>query len=279
MRLCAIIITYYPNKSEVIENIERILPGVDHLIIWENTPSQYKNKYSLKDKLKDHQNITFLSTGRNEGIGYPLNRAVEWAKHNGFTHILTMDQDSTWHDIKQFISEVKNLNYKYKIYAPNSLGHSYNDESVEIDFSITSGTLYDLSIFSQIGLFAEELFIDIIDLEFGLRASSAGYKTLLLTRHRLSHQLGYTVKGKYCISSGYSATRRYYIVRNNIWFYRGYSSTLNKTEKKWIKYHVCHEPIRMLINEDHKFIKLISVLKGIFHGLFHPHPFAKYRKV
>lgn len=273
MKLCAIIITYYPNLSEVTENIQKILTGVNHLIIWENTPVSIKHQYSLQDSFKDCENITFLSTGKNEGIAYPLNRAIEWANSKGFTHILTMDQDSCWSDIKKFIYDVNKLHNQYKIFAPNALGHHYYEDNVEVSYSITSGTIYDLSIFNQVGSFSEQLFIDMIDLEFGLRASAAGYKTCLLTRHNLKHQLGYTVKGKYCISSGYSAIRRYYIVRNNLWFYRGYRHVLSKTEKSWIKYHVYREPIRMLINEDHRLKKLISTLKGIIHGLFYSHPF------
>lgn len=279
VKLCAIIITYYPDLEEVINNINKLLPSVDHLIIWENTPSKDSDKNALRNFFRDKSNVSFLSTGRNEGIAYPLNRAIEWSINNKFTHILTMDQDLTWVNLKKFRTDVECIVERYKIFAPNTGGHDTIEPYKETNGSITSGTIYSLSIFNDVGLFCEKLFIDAVDDEFGWRAKLHGYRTCILTRHHLHHKLGYTVKGKWCISTGYSAIRRYHIIRNNVWFYRAYSKTFDSGQKNWImgnlRYFVCKEPFKVILNENKKCSKISASIKGLIHGIFYPHPFKR----
>ena len=101
MKLAAVVVTFYPDINETILFIEKYIEYVDHLIIWENTP--VKDYANYKIEIPDHDNkITYMGTGSNEGIGYALNRAIEWSVENNFTHLLTMDQDSCF-DKNEFI--------------------------------------------------------------------------------------------------------------------------------------------------------------------------------
>ena len=47
MRLLSVVITYFPNIENTIQNIESYIDHVDCLIIWENTPEQYLDKYRV----------------------------------------------------------------------------------------------------------------------------------------------------------------------------------------------------------------------------------------
>jgi rhamnosyltransferase len=92
MKLSAIIVTYFPDLYDLKKNIISCIDEVDKLIIWENSPGV---KLSSQPFLKDYNDkVVFLSAGTNVGMARALNEGVKWAMSNGFTHILTMDQDS-----------------------------------------------------------------------------------------------------------------------------------------------------------------------------------------
>lgn len=71
------------------------LPSLDGLVIWNNTPGG-----DLPDDIKREalamDKIRVLGNGRNEGLGKALNEAARFALANNFTHLLTMDQDSSF---------------------------------------------------------------------------------------------------------------------------------------------------------------------------------------
>lgn len=48
MRLCAVVITYYPDKDDAINNISRYIDDVDHLIICDNTPDPDRESYRVE---------------------------------------------------------------------------------------------------------------------------------------------------------------------------------------------------------------------------------------
>ena len=68
MKLACVVVLYHPSE-EVEDNIRTYLPQVDCILKWDNTP-------------------------RNIGIGAALNEGVRFARANGCTHLMTMDQDS-----------------------------------------------------------------------------------------------------------------------------------------------------------------------------------------
>lgn len=61
---------------------------------------------------------------------------------------------------------------------------------IEADFIIASGSLIPLSAINDIGGMEEDLFIDLVDLEWGLRARSRGYKLYQSYSHIMVHTLG-----------------------------------------------------------------------------------------
>src|SRR5450759_761467 len=177
-KLSAVVITYYPIIDNLVKNIKRYIDFVDKLIIWENTPIYDRDKYRIlingyKDK------IVFLGTKQNEGIAYALNRSVEWSIENKFTHILTMDQDSYWDNFefyKQKILKFFNVS-EIGIFAPVIYENQKRSfpELTYVKDAITSGSVYDLDMIKEIGLFREDFFIDAVDLEYCYWAKQNGY--------------------------------------------------------------------------------------------------------
>ena len=94
MKLIAIVITYFPEEKDLIQNISSYINDVDQLIIWENTPKD-KINYNKEKLLSINPNkIIFVGNGINVGIGKALNYATNFAINHSYTHLITFDQDS-----------------------------------------------------------------------------------------------------------------------------------------------------------------------------------------
>lgn len=267
LKICGIVVAYYPEFEEFWHNIEQYINDIDHLIIWDNTPSSNSKNSTIEPPKHLKNKITILGTGKNEYISLPLNSGIKWARERRFTHILTMDQDSQWINFKKFIEEVS-VNPKYKIFAPNVNNALDGKGNFEKEYSITSGTLYSLDIFDIVGYFNEAYQIDGVDIEFGLRGYIKGIPTLMLTKAHLKQKFGDTQTRKLFKITNYSPTRRYYIMRNDIWLLRQYKKYLPKSKKRYIKKEYLINLLMIIIYESNKFEKIKSLTKGLFHGIF-----------
>lgn len=89
MKLLALVTLYYP-PAHITDNLLTYAEDVDGLFVWDNTPggSNYQFPESISHK------IVRLRQGENTGIGKALNAAAMFALDNGYTYLLTMDQDS-----------------------------------------------------------------------------------------------------------------------------------------------------------------------------------------
>lgn len=274
MKLIAVVVAYYPDLTEAILNIHQYIDFVDQLIIWENTP--IKDRSSHKIVLTDNEDkVIYLGTDKNEGIAYALNRSIEWAINRGYTHILTMDQDSFFYNFDSYKRIInKNLSEQtLTIYSPNTNDmFSTQSDVVEVEYSITSGSIFNLSIFDKIGLFREDFFIDAVDLEFCIRAKRRyNYSTFIVCNAHLKQSFGNldrtTIGFK---SNNYSAFRTFFIARNNIWLWKEYPEIHSYQMFKFLfGESIFKRPMKILLGESDKYSKFKSLFKGIYLGLIH----------
>lgn len=91
-------------------------------------------------------------------------------------------------------------------------------------YLITSGTVLHPKCLENVGLMDESLFIDYVDVEWCLRATSLGYKIYGMPNVLLNHEVGYFKRRFLCYQVPYhSQFRLYYQTRNSILMYmRGY---------------------------------------------------------
>lgn len=269
MKLAAVVITYYPDKSETLANCLRYIDYVDKLIIWENTPKEDRaaSHICFPEAYKDK--VIYMGEDRNCFIAYPLNQAVAWCKENGYTHILTMDQDSLF-EVDSFcqykLLAEKHDQYKIVAVNPNNTIHS-ESEFVEINYVITSGTIYSVDLFEITGGFREDFKIDAVDCEFSYRAAQYGFKTIVFPRILLHQKFGEQQKSifGYYIDN-YSAFRLYYIIRNHILMMQAIkieSSHRNQFFKVFVFYRIP----KILLSEKQKFSKLKAMTYGLLDGL------------
>lgn len=307
MKIAAVVVTYYPNTKETEHNVRQYIDHVDNLIVWENTPTVDLKSYRLNftapsqakrviesEKLSTIQEgadndkttelegienkIIRMGTGKNEGIAYALNRAAEWAIDNGFTHLLTMDQDSEFVNFNHYKEQVDSLSDScdIAIYSPN-VNHKVAEQSafIDIPYALTSGSIFRLDIFKFTGLFREDYFIDGVDLEFCYRAANHGYKTILMPECHIKHKLGEKVRNKIGIRGTlYSEFRTYMIVRNHIILWREYPKQFNR-KHQFVDTYIIGRFFKILLLDKQKAKKMRALFKGIYDGMRYKLPEIK----
>jgi rhamnosyltransferase len=284
-KIASIMVTYNP-EEDVIENVKSIIQSCERLIIIDNgSSSSSKDNLNL---LQEESKVTFIYNQKNMGLGHALNQGINYILHSPdlsqIEWIATFDQDSNVDNdffSKMLASYEAHPNKEVvAIIAPNwteeKLLNQEISRKVEIDgleekkTVITSGSLVKRKIFTEIGLFEEEFFIDFLDHEFCLRARKYGYKVFMSPQVSMVHNLGDTKQHKLLrsnvMATNHNYIRRYYITRNRLYTYKKYF----RSEKAWIKEDfvaTAKEFIIILLFEQDRGKKLGSMFKGLFDAL------------
>ncbi|MCC5603686.1 glycosyltransferase [Nostoc favosum] len=236
----------------------------------------------------------------NIGIAEGLVKALEWAIYQEYNFLWTFDQDSvpiancleilleTYYQLSQ-----KN-NYEIGIIAPTpsdprtgkviegavffndhflGLKHNNSVDFYECDSPITSGSLISLAAAKTISPPSPDLFIDGIDLDYGLRLRQKGFHNLIATKAIMHHNFGSPIQvkfmNKYRYIQQYSPLRYYYICRNHSYletrFSQGYYRFTSLMRR--IKYMLLQILFIMLYDLEDKQLKIWACLLGTYRGL------------
>lgn len=239
MAVAGVVILYHP-EEEVILNIQSYLPFVDKLFVADNTEGTISQ---VALQLQAQNKIQILYDGNNEGIAKRLNEAARLAISDGYNWLLTMDQDSMFED-----GEMEN----YLLYTGAFLfkertamfGVEYEKKAVkkecegkEVVQLITSGSILNLNLFTNIGSFDEALFIDEVDLEYCYRSIVNGYKIIQFSNIFMVHHLGKVSYHKSLKNLAttprvlHSPLRLYYMVRNYLYVAKKYGNRFAENDK------------------------------------------------
>ena len=267
VKLLAVVITYYPNLEELRENITRYLSDVDLLMVWENTPLKDRTEYQL-DSSEFEGKVIFAGEKENMYISYPLNRAIEYARQNGFTHILTMDQDSCF-EIGHFrrYKKIATAQYNKNIWGPNPNNYfiPYQDLPQDRARLMTSGNIINLDLFDEIGMFREDYKIDCVDFELCYRAKRFGYHCYSVNSILIHQSFGKKIRTNFNFDTyRYPPIRLYFMARNNIILHYEYPEY---GFHDIITYIIKPIP-KIILAESNKVAKIFSILKGTFVGVF-----------
>jgi rhamnosyltransferase len=275
MILAGIIVAYNPNHIDLVSNIESYIAELDCLFIYKNS------KITIEDALfiKYGEKVIFLGSENNDGVGMALNEGVSLAKKKGFTHLLTLDQDSYFKNghLANFrkIIEFDMSPISKGIYIPNlvyreKLLITGQDKPCNVLDGITSGSIFPISLFDIVGGFNNFLFIDGVDFEFCYRIRSKyGFNTILFPNVHLVHQLGYSTKSLLGFTTiNYNSFRTFFLVRNHILLWKKYPKLYRFEYKKaLIKEYIIYRIVKVLLSEKDKLSKIKSICNGIYHGL------------
>lgn len=172
---------------------------------------------------------TVVRLDPNRGIAGALNVGLALARDAGASHILTIDQDSSFPPdyVDQLLAcEERAVRQGLQPAAIGAVEFSglrhkgdFHDGVMVVPESIQSGTMFRVDRLEQIGGFDERLVIDGVDTDVCLRLQDAGYDVCVAPvafTHKLGEGHFVSVLGHQVWSSRHQPFRRYYITRNGV---------------------------------------------------------------
>lgn len=236
----AIVVLFNPDLLAVEVLINVLRKQVDNIILVDNTPLTIRN-YHARSFFSEQ--VIYIDLEDNVGIARAHNVGIKKAMDMGHEYIIIFDQDSSIED--NFVQNLIHVDKKLRAEGVKvaAIGPAYIDiktnmmapawqlrglkvyrEKIdhtkfvtESDHLISSGSLIRLDIFNQVGFMMEELFIDFVDIEWGMRAKQQGYFCYIANNVLMKHSIG-DKSVKIPLTKRYlsihSDFRKYFIIRN-----------------------------------------------------------------
>jgi rhamnosyltransferase len=276
--ICAIVVTYHPT-ADMIDSISAMSMQAQDIVIVDNgsTSDELRRLHAAKQTLRFH----LIENGQNLGIAEALNQGVLWAKSKGYPWVILFDQDSkitpgfigqmldTW-EAHPDRDRVCSIHPRYLNPETGFEPYVWRAKDGGPVTSMTSGALMPTWIFDEIGMFAAEYFIDLVDHEYCLRIRRAGYFIADSREAVLFHTAGSPKEvsffGFHFRPTHHSAVRHYYFSRNRIALYRKYLLFC----PGWIlrfMYRQAKEMTKCLLTETSRARKCRNFFLGTWDGL------------
>ncbi len=207
------LVLYHPEES-LLKRVEQMGTLGFRVYVFDNAPFGAFCSHAIQR----HPNISYLTAGKNVGIGYSLSTLCATAYAHGFQRLLFLDQDTgisgrTLEFIETFHQSLP-VSIQQQYAALVFSGHLAADHSVqEVRLAISSGSLFNLPALKQIGWHNEKFFVDCVDYEFCIRARRFGFKIGLIKNtpdfDHVTEQPDQIIRffGKQLLVRRYSATR------------------------------------------------------------------------
>ena len=239
--------------------------------------------------------LALLELGENLGLAAAHNRGIVNARSRGCSHVLLMDQDSlpdpdmvaqltaAWTALAapgpeaaqplaavgpRYTDPVLGNPPDFVQLRPWGLFRHKPDPArprVPVDYLISSGCLISLAALQAVGPMDEALFIDYVDIEWGLRANGLGWHLYGVFPAHMTHALGPRVmRLLWRRFPMHSPQRHYFVVRNALWLYRQ-----SRLPWRWRLPHGLRLAVRMsfyLLLGDQRRKRLCYVWQGIKDG-------------
>lgn len=234
MKFCSVTILYKPS-NDFCNHLRTYSGFVERTIIVDNTPGGISSEFLEEIRLAaGSSNLIYIGDGINHGIATALNKGFKEAQQSGFSHVLTMDQDSYFEN-GIFFEKASEL-----IHQPNLgiIAASYGgkmpfkknviNDFEEVLFTITSGNIVSVDAWEKCGRFDEKLFIDEVDHDFCLRLKLHCFKVVTSIDVLLKHKLGnsYSIKTPFSGQKKeigiHNPTRIFFMVRNGLYVSKKY---------------------------------------------------------
>jgi rhamnosyltransferase len=214
--------------------------------------------------------VKYIANGSNLGIATALNVGIDAALADGYSWVLTMDQDST--ATPGMVGALLRCALNDESVALVAPVHQQVDGvpcdvapgCVDVLTPMTSGNLLRTDAFLQVGRFMDDLFIDQVDSEFCLRLQRNDFRVIRAGDAELIHRVGEVKEHHFpfhAYSSNHSPLRRYYITRNRFVVGRMYADDFPQYRRAELA-HVPKDILKILFWEDSKWVKLRMMWRG-----------------
>lgn len=238
--VASVVVTFHPDLTVLGRQIKQLKAQQTYIIVVDNG-----SNVDLLEWNQNHQCLIdeIILLGSNLGIAAAHNIGIQHAREQGFSHVLLMDQDSVpepgmvetlWIQAEKHTCSAA-IGPRYvdprqdnpppflQIKGLKLVRHTCSDstEALPVDYLISSGSLIPISTLDTVGGMREDLFIDYVDIEWGLRAKQMGFQSYGVCDARMLHSLGENpVKFFKRSIPIHSPLRHYYHFRNAILLYR-----------------------------------------------------------
>jgi rhamnosyltransferase len=255
-RIAAIILTHRPDQSILGRAVASLCPQVERIVIVDNGSHWDAQELLNALPVADRGRIEFIWLDTNVGVGAGHNRGIQWARTNGFSHVLILDHDSIPRPdmVRHLVAGLDRLQTRgipvaavAARYVDRYTGHiapfvrlgvfklvrvtcgsakagEPTGELLEIDFVISSGALIPMSVLDRVGDMNEGLFIDHVDTEWILRCKDQGYRSFGVCDAVMEHSVGNATFrfwfGRWRNTPVHDPERDYYLFRNSLILYR-----------------------------------------------------------
>jgi rhamnosyltransferase len=244
VRVLATIVSYEPERDGLAQLVDTLCAQGIEVLVVDNSESE-TGRVSAQAVAQAYGAV-YVGNPFNIGVAAAQNVGLRTARKRGFSHVLLLDQDSTLRvdTVERLIAAFVGLRDAGEPVA--AVGPSFVDprsgyeapfarlrhvrmiklrpsvgRPVACDLLISSGCLICLDAVDRVGPLDASLFIDYVDVEWCVRAQSAGYKVFGVAEATMEHTIGddsITVLGR--VIALHSPVRNYYFIRNALLFAR-----------------------------------------------------------
>ncbi len=238
--VAAIVVSYHPDVPQLLALAAGLQQqGCQVIVVDNGSPMD-----SVREMISGGGGeIHWVCLPHNTGVGAAQNAGIQVARQAKAAYVILFDQDSQPAEgmVAELVAVAKAVEEQGQRLA--AVGACYLDARqqnpppfiriaggrlhrmrrqgherfVAVDYVIASGALIPVQALDAVGLMDESLFIDYVDIEWGLRARAQGYLSFGAWDAALHHQLGdnpVMVAGR--AYPARSALRYYYMYRN-VW--------------------------------------------------------------
>lgn len=286
----AVVISYRPDLPALLALVGALRDQIGFTYIIDNGSDAHD--LALLRQNMDCERVELVELGRNTGVATAQNRGIAKAVAAGAQFVLLFDQDSLPESdmvsrLLACVVQQRSIGVKVAAVGPRYtderqdnpppfirvrngrlLRHRCESSSdiVEVDYLVSSGCLIPVEALKAVGPMREELFIDYIDIEWGLRATDAGWRCFGCCGARMMHRLGDEPIRRFGQEfPARSPLRHYYMMRNAVWLYIHSSLRLDWKLADGLRF-----PLRFgfyALFATPRSTHLRMMLRGIWHGL------------
>ncbi len=286
-----VVVTYHPDAG-FEARLQAMRTEANPLVVIDNTATP-----ATRERLRRacaESGCELIENEDNLGLAGALNRAFRQLDARGCEAVLAFDQDSTpepglasalgallaadpgcaivgsnWHDEARPRVRARHLRPHAVVpglFARHAASHDLHD----VTCVITSGTLFRVAVWRELGGFDEALFVDLVDTEFCLRARTAGHVIAVAARARLAHRRGAKAPvrrlGRTWWPAFMSPLRLRYLFRNRVLVLGRVGWRL----PHWCAFECVYAAkviTEIVLLEDRKRAKLAACVQGTWEGL------------
>lgn len=238
--VAAVVVCHFPHLEALRAQIRGLAAQVGRVIVIDNTPAERRADMSSFAS----EPCVLHANGLNLGLARAQNIGIRHASEGGHRFVLLMDQDSS--PAPEMVARLLD-GYASLRAAGRSVGavgprwidrHTNTSAAfvklgwlgvrqlncddaataIECDTLVASGCLIPLEVIDRVGAMDADLFIDQVDIEWGLRAQRHGYRLYGVCDAVLQHGIGERSVRVWFLRwrnvSVHSPLRDYYIARN-----------------------------------------------------------------